>query len=512
MPHVERLIGMVCRHHKIQVKPKQEPVRADTPQTAAPPADLALAASPRPSLGEGAFKPAVAPLAPLFARPSLLEPLAPLAPVLDLNKVDDSALSAAKQAMSSVFSKNQIKRGDAAYQYDVKASKDFGPPVEKSDWDSDSDSDSDSGSEHKAQYPASPSAPQSKDQATKDQPPIKEPLPKHDDISESVDEDDFEDDIDAVLDALDFGDEKKPAARTSVGGADPMVAASSAKPGVTAKAEPISEPKSAAESKPSVEPKPFPESKPSPEPKLEPDAKQAAEPVKEPELASFAASKLGNLPPLGSKLGGLPALQPLHSRGGFSPSDPDPMPVAAKPDPVAPPSKPEEDLEVSEISDFEGDVAIESGDDDDDFFKMPVRKLDNPADIPPRAPEAAQPPAAASLAAAKPDAAPSAGLSALPPDPAPTAAAASSPAAAASDTKPEPIASAKPLAPAKKPEFDDDDNFSAGHTDPDYDGDDFEEDAEIVFSDDGLSFDGDSTGKSKDGGKSGNDDQDDDMF
>jgi hypothetical protein len=55
----------------------------------------------------------------------------------NLNKLQDEELKKVKEVMDIDFKKNQVKKEDPGFQYDVK--KDFGTPKEKSDWDSDSD-------------------------------------------------------------------------------------------------------------------------------------------------------------------------------------------------------------------------------------------------------------------------------------------------------------------------------------------------------------------------------------
>ncbi|KAI8907655.1 CEP19-like protein-domain-containing protein [Powellomyces hirtus] len=55
----------------------------------------------------------------------------------DLNKLGDKELSDIKDAMNTDFEKNRVKPGDPGYVYDVQ--KSFGPAVEANDWDDESD-------------------------------------------------------------------------------------------------------------------------------------------------------------------------------------------------------------------------------------------------------------------------------------------------------------------------------------------------------------------------------------
>ncbi|PNG99185.1 hypothetical protein TSOC_015042, partial [Tetrabaena socialis] len=56
---------------------------------------------------------------------------------LDLNKVTDLELRAAKQAMEADFRRHQLRPGDPGYVYDKQA--EFGPPTNNNDWDEDSE-------------------------------------------------------------------------------------------------------------------------------------------------------------------------------------------------------------------------------------------------------------------------------------------------------------------------------------------------------------------------------------
>jgi hypothetical protein len=56
---------------------------------------------------------------------------------VDLNTLDDDALSAAKAQMDVGFNAVRLKPGDAGYEYDRRVV--FAAPVEKSDWDDDLD-------------------------------------------------------------------------------------------------------------------------------------------------------------------------------------------------------------------------------------------------------------------------------------------------------------------------------------------------------------------------------------
>lgn len=52
---------------------------------------------------------------------------------IDLNRVSDSTLTAAKRAMENKFEQNLIKPGDARYQHEINV--EFDDPTEPSDWD-----------------------------------------------------------------------------------------------------------------------------------------------------------------------------------------------------------------------------------------------------------------------------------------------------------------------------------------------------------------------------------------
>ncbi|KAJ3156754.1 hypothetical protein HDU86_003520 [Geranomyces michiganensis] len=55
----------------------------------------------------------------------------------DLNKVSEDELKRVKQAMNADFEKNRLKPGDEGFAYDIQ--KSFGPPTDANDWDEDSD-------------------------------------------------------------------------------------------------------------------------------------------------------------------------------------------------------------------------------------------------------------------------------------------------------------------------------------------------------------------------------------
>ncbi len=54
----------------------------------------------------------------------------------DLNKLDDSALKKKKAEMDVEFEKNNIKKGDAKFQYDIR--KEFDHEQYAAEWDDDS--------------------------------------------------------------------------------------------------------------------------------------------------------------------------------------------------------------------------------------------------------------------------------------------------------------------------------------------------------------------------------------
>ncbi|KAJ8323884.1 hypothetical protein O5D80_007115 [Batrachochytrium dendrobatidis] len=149
--------------------------------------------------------------------------------LVDLNKLNDAELFAIKTTMESDFSKNQIRKEDKKFQYDIK--KSFGPAVEKSDWDSDSEDDAAStkpittnimgsiDSTPTSRLEAIPTVHENKMAVSKSTFPD---IPKKTFLKESVSKrnqeidgnsfssDSDEDDIDALLNALDSTTDTKP--------------------------------------------------------------------------------------------------------------------------------------------------------------------------------------------------------------------------------------------------------------------------------------------------------------
>jgi hypothetical protein len=117
----EKLRGYVCevlKHHKIQPK-------VLLPVATVPPPALKTTTKPMDAPVEDQAKSELKLLSKEVINSK------------NLNILKDEELKQVKEVMDIDFKKNQIKKEDPGFQYDLK--KDFGTPKEKSDWDSDSD-------------------------------------------------------------------------------------------------------------------------------------------------------------------------------------------------------------------------------------------------------------------------------------------------------------------------------------------------------------------------------------